>query len=324
MAWRFRAAPCERQHVAYEQVESAWPVHGSILITNNIIHAVAGRSRFTDGGMRLLRIDPFRGAKISEKVLDERRASDGQPLQENFNEQFRRWKQATKDGKQVALMTFNDVGLSDILTMDGEAVFMRGYPLRFQDGQQEARRNARLRVPWGLVASDWSHRTGWRYANSPRSRILVFNKTGDVFGFGFSIRYQTLLKPFEHYLYGKSLSPGRATDLWPDQEVPMLVRAMILAGDKLIVAGPPDYKQYDEPAAYKRHGEDVFRQQIEQQADAWAGRKGGILWLIETKSGARLSEVPLDSPPVFDGMASTSAGIYISTMDGHVVFLESR
>jgi hypothetical protein len=323
MAWRFLAAPCDRQHVAFEQVESAWPVHGSILIENNIIHAVAGRTRFTDGGMRLLRIDPFTGAEISERVVDERRASDGKPLQENFNEQFRQWKesQRAKDGKRVSLMTFNDVGVSDILTKDGDAVFMRGYRLRFENEEHESRRNSRLKAPWGLIASDWGHRAAWRYATSPHSRILVFNDTGDVFGFGFSIRYQTLLKPFDYYLYGKSLSPGKATDLWPDQKLPLLVRAMILAGDKLIVAGPPDYGHHDKPAAYHRHAEVAFRQQMEQQADAWAGERGGILWVIDAQSGARLSELPLDSPPVFDGMASTSAGIYISTMAGNVVFV---
>ena len=34
LIWRFRAAPVDRRLVAFEQVESAWPVHGSVLVDN--------------------------------------------------------------------------------------------------------------------------------------------------------------------------------------------------------------------------------------------------------------------------------------------------
>ena len=60
-----------------------------------------------------------------------------------------------------------------------------------------------------------------------------------------------------------------------------------------------------------------------KQAAAWEGRDGGLLWVIDTDGPVSLSELKLASPPVFDGMAATSAGVYISTMDGKVVFLKS-
>jgi outer membrane protein assembly factor BamB len=316
-AWRFRAAPSARQHVAYGQVESVWPVHGSILIKDDEIHAVAGRSRFTDGGMRLLRINPITGAKISEKVFDERRSGDGKPVQDNFRDVFAAWQAK----KRPDLMTFDDVGVSDVLATQRDLVFMRGYRLPFRGEGSPTPQTAKLRVPWGLLTGQWSHRTGWRYGGSPRSRILVFDDQQRVFGFGFTVRYQTLLKPFAHHLYGRKLAPGKAETLWPDQELPFLVRAMNLAKDTLIVAGPPDYNQFDQPAAYGRHGEEEFRRQMRRQAAAWAGEKGGILWTIDAKTGARSAEFALESPPVFDGMASTSSGVYLSTMDGRVLLL---
>jgi len=323
IAWRFLAAPCERQHVACGKLESVWPLHGSVLVKDDVIHAVAGRSRFTDGGMRLLRLDPLTGAKISERVLDERREGDRKPVQQNFNQQFRAWlkQQKSKKGKRITLMTFNDVGLTDLLTVDRDSVFMRGHPLRFGDENRSASGRARWTAPWGLITADWSHRAFWRYADSPSSRILVFNNSGQVFGYGFHLRYQRLLESADHHLYGKSGKPGKEAFLWPRQELPFLVRAMVLAGDKLVAAGPPDYGQFGKADAYTLRNNAGFRQNMTQQAEAWAGKRGGMLWVIDAQKGTRLAELQLDSPPVFDGMASTADGIYLATMDGQVLFL---
>ena len=43
---------------AYEQIESAWPVSGSVLMEQDTVYCAAGRSAFLDGGLRLLRLDP--------------------------------------------------------------------------------------------------------------------------------------------------------------------------------------------------------------------------------------------------------------------------
>jgi len=323
LAWRYLAAPGERQHVAYGKLESVWPLHGSILVKDDVIHAVAGRSRFTDGGMLLLQLNPFTGAKLSERVLDERREGDGKPLQQNFNRQFRTWLKRQKGGKgkPVTLMTFNDVGLTDLLSVDHDTIFMRGHSLRFGDDNRPAPRGTRWTAPWGLITGEWSHRAFWRYAGSPSSRMLVFNDRGQVFGYGFTLRYQRLLESVDHHLYGKSVKPGKQAFLWPKQNLPFLVRAMVLAGDKLVVAGPPDYGEFGKAAAYKLRCDMQFRRNMIEQAEAWAGKKGGMLWLINAQTGTRLAELQLSSPPVFDGMASTAAGVYLATMDGQVLFL---
>jgi len=326
LAWRFFAAPGEQQHVAFDKVSSVWPVSGSILVKDDVVYAVAGRSRFTDGGIRLVKIDPVSGAAISESVLNDRRDSDGRPIQENFNDQQRKWQQwvETKEGKPVSLMTFNEVGKPDLLTVDNNEIFMRGYQLQFGETGPDALRKPRLMATWGLLSPYWSHRATWQYAGAPTSRILVFNDAGDVFGYSFTVRYQTLQNPFMHYLYGRTVDSGKATDLWRNQKVPILVRAMVLANDKLVVAGPPDYGKFDTSEAYERHGEASFQQDMREQKEAWDGRRGGLLWVIDTEGPVALSASELPSPPVFDGMAVTSAGVYICTMDGHVLFLSSH
>ena len=47
LAWRFRVAPADRRTVAYEQVESLWPLHGSVLVQDGVAYCLAGRPNKT-------------------------------------------------------------------------------------------------------------------------------------------------------------------------------------------------------------------------------------------------------------------------------------
>jgi outer membrane protein assembly factor BamB len=107
LVWRFRAAPLDRRIVAYEQVESLWPVSGSVLVQDDKVYAVAGRSVFLDGGMRLLQLNPETGIKIAESILDEKDPETGKNLQ-----------------TYVQSLDM-PVGLPDILSSDGKYLYMR-------------------------------------------------------------------------------------------------------------------------------------------------------------------------------------------------------
>ena len=48
------AAPLDERIVYYEQMESVWPVHGSVLVVGGRVYCVAGRSMFLDGGLQFL------------------------------------------------------------------------------------------------------------------------------------------------------------------------------------------------------------------------------------------------------------------------------
>ncbi|MFC1806271.1 PQQ-binding-like beta-propeller repeat protein, partial [Planctomycetota bacterium] len=71
LIWRYRAAPTHRLLVASEQVESVWPVHGSVLVVDGKLYCVAGRSMFLDGGMRLVCLDIRTGRPLGETVLND-------------------------------------------------------------------------------------------------------------------------------------------------------------------------------------------------------------------------------------------------------------
>jgi outer membrane protein assembly factor BamB len=80
LAWRFRAAPMDQRLMAFEQLQSVWPVHGSVLVQGGAVWAVAGRSAFLDGGLRLIRLNPASGRLLSETVLDDRDPASGEDL----------------------------------------------------------------------------------------------------------------------------------------------------------------------------------------------------------------------------------------------------
>ncbi len=107
LVWRFRAAPMDRRMMSYEQLESVWPVHGSVLVEDDKVYCVAGRTLFLDGGMRLLQLDPRTGEKISEKVMDEIDPNTG------------------KDIQFLSVSLDMPVGLNDILSSNGKHFYMR-------------------------------------------------------------------------------------------------------------------------------------------------------------------------------------------------------
>ncbi len=104
---------------------------------------------------------------------------------------------------------------------------------------------------------------------------------------------------------GKALRFFGRTAGW-SADLPIRVRAMIAAPDLLFIAGPPDVLDPDDPLG------------------AFEGRKGGLLWVFDKKSGEKLAEYHLDSPPVFNGMAAASRRLYIANRDGTLCCMEGK
>jgi outer membrane protein assembly factor BamB len=67
LVWRFRAAPAEWKICAFGQLESAWPVHGSVLVEGGVAYVAAGRHTHLDGGGFLYALDPASGKTLWAK-----------------------------------------------------------------------------------------------------------------------------------------------------------------------------------------------------------------------------------------------------------------
>jgi len=83
LVWRFRAAPAERMIMIRDQLESAWPVHGSVLVEDGVVYCTAGRSSMLDGGIWLYGLEPATGKVLYETNVDTlkkvREDIEGQP-----------------------------------------------------------------------------------------------------------------------------------------------------------------------------------------------------------------------------------------------------
>ena len=77
---------------------------------------------------------------------------------------------------------------------------------------------------------------------------------------------------------------------------------MLVASDKLAIAGPPE--TVVDP---------------KDPLGTYEGRKGGVLWTVSAVTGEKIKEYELEAPPVFNGMAAAGGRLYLATIDGKVV-----
>jgi outer membrane protein assembly factor BamB len=108
LAWRFRAAPEDRRVGAFGRLESAWPLHGSVLVVDGIAYFTAGRSTYLDGGIYAYGLEPKSGRVVHQARL-EGAVPDGSPA-----------------GKEPSFVpAFHIEGArSDLLVSDGTSIYM--------------------------------------------------------------------------------------------------------------------------------------------------------------------------------------------------------
>ena len=252
LAWRFRAASMDQRVMANGQIESVWPVHGSVLIRDGVLYCVSGRSMFLDGGLRLWRLDPGTGAVLSRTVLDEKEQATGKDLHEYVS-----WLNMP-------------TGLPDILSSEGPLVYMRGQPFGL-DGKRlplkpfprgrdadagaptpvQAAEHTHLFSPTGFLDDAWWHRSYWMYGSmfvsgwcgyyrsgttAPAGRIMVFDDE-QVYGFGRKPQYYRWTTPIEHHLFATNRKNPQSGPTETTGSKPSIVR--IANSKSLNPAGRP-------------------------------------------------------------------------------------
>jgi outer membrane protein assembly factor BamB len=337
LIWRFQAAPDIVQMPSMEQLESLWPVPGSVLIQNDIVYCVAGRNMFVDGGLRLLMLDPVTGNKISENIMDDRDPVTGENLQVHISE------------KNMP------VSKPDILLSDGQYIYMKTQRFDMAGNRQQIANikdnkddfaedqygpYMHLFSPTGLLDDEYMIRTYWVWGmthgggasawhkmgkNAPAGRVLAISED-KIFGYGRRMEYFGGQDTLEYHIFCAEKYPESesVTYHWNNDDPPMMARAIALADRNLFVAGPPDL--VDEDDAYEYWAMDPndpsydpnIPAYLAEQDAAFNDERGAILQAVSATDGSVIGQYDLESIPVWDGMIAANGNLYIAMNNGKV------
>jgi len=314
LAWRFRAAPGQRRVIARGQLESAWPVPGSVLVAGGVVFCTAGRSSFLDGGLYAYALDAATG-----RMLNRHRINEVQPF--------------TADPYRLPAAAQG--ALADVLLTDGQGVYLRhrrldlATPVRLDSAIPPGLSGKRLIIDGGFLDDFWFHKAYWRLGRL-LGNLIVFDEqhayvaaahlsaAGDNYGFYVPAggRADTVARgtgkgdpgwlsgaKVQHGGYHLFATTAASQKAWHHDRFPIRPRAMVAAGKTLFVAGFPDRIDPEDPWA------------------TFEGRRGGVLRALSAADGENLAEYRLDGPPVFNGMAAAGGRIFISLANGNVVCL---
>jgi outer membrane protein assembly factor BamB len=357
LVWHFLAAPNERRIAAYGQVESPWPVHGSVLVLNSLAYFAAGRSTLVDGGAHFYGIEPQSG-----KIVRYCHVEQSQPdLSKDIGEHF------AMDGSNI-----------DILTTDGDHIFcmqeMFDTSLNHIKTDWNTRHGDRylgkdhLMATGGLLDDTGFNRIYWTYGNrwpgfyfmlmAPKSgNLLVFDQQHTFATKWFVERniHSALFFPettgYLLFCDQNTTCPFLVGD--PDAPKPIkwlpdtLMEPYRYDGRTISNRHDDFTVEVDKGAGFTRSVPTVWQQYLPVRIEAMAltrdtlyaagvpdvapkedplsaleGRSGGVLVAIDPTTGERISQQQLASAPRFDGMATAGKCLFFVTEDGRLTAWE--
>jgi hypothetical protein len=324
LAWKFSDLPAKRLISARGQLESAWPVRGSVMVHEGVAYPAAGRQTFIDGGVVLYGLDPLTG-----EVLHRRHMSGP------YDEQgFPRIRPRPR-GQQIEGFK------AGIFSAENGLLYIRHQAFRpdLIPVAMEELKDDHLIASAGFLDDMPQHRTYWsidtdlRYGpawgtNSPGPQGDIVAVDGDVFyeirgylpgrhgqlrpGGGYTLccgtRSATAWRPPRK---GKPVQLGTVVPLsrnWKQRwatQIPLSGRALIVAGETVVAAGVPMEASFGNA----------------ELSSSFAGARGGRIWAARKEDGGRIASRDLPSPPVWDGVAAARGDCIIALKDGTVLCL---
>jgi len=296
LAWRFRDLP-DKLICAFGQLESAWPIHGSVLIKKDVAYVCAGRSSYLDGGLFLYGLNPVTGEMVHQRQFYGPYGDDQFPIMSHVKTNTRELRGTT----------------ADVMSAVGNKLYIRhkAFNLDLSDatadkhllataGMLESKRAHR---EYTLVSEAFNDRKTWtsRAGAYPVGDIIASDGTDYYSVFGMPVNRHSWYDPRkdQYALQARTLTPNGWSKKW-EATIPLTGKALLLAGDVVFVTGAPlVFKPNDLAATYE-------------------GRCGAILWAASASDGSKLAEYKLDTLPAWDGMAAAYGKLFISNQDGSV------
>jgi len=297
LAWRFKTSKIERRVGHDDRLESPLRIHGSTLVLEDTVYFAAGYSSNLDGGIRLYGIDAWTGEqRCAGRLASGHWGDDGQ------------WG-----------------FLADILVSDGKTISMRG--VQFDKELERTRRGGPLVATTGLLEDAWFHRMGW-HGRGGKGQLIVFGEGGSFSVInpytGLKQRRKGQFNKFQQvgHLHQKftryeeeffpvgtiitSTKRGPRTG-W-SRAVKFQPRAMVLAGDKLCLAGWTDAVVIETKTGRPKDASNP------DPHDAY-------LRIYSAERGELLAQTELEAEPVFDGMAAAGDRLFLCLKNGKLVCL---
>lgn len=338
LVWRFRAAPADYRTVDRDQLESLWPVVGSVLVQDDLVYLCAGRNSYLDEGLFLYALDPQDGNLVarsrmigqSPKIYDDEEAAK---LKRKFPR--RKIRQNITDYRTYAASDKSDSfamygNMNDLVSGDGENIFLRHmtYDKKWNESDEM---KMHLFSTSEFTDGNENHRSHWCYGKGnfratiyayawipERRKTAVKSPIGTMMAFENdkawviakrpgTLQYRFYEKNIPEYKangsdYKNDLDVGDKKVRWQANVSTMRPRAILKAADKLVLGGMPITK-----AA-------VSLKSLE-------GKTAGVVRIYNVSDGRKAAEIKIDAPPVWDGMAAANDNLYLSTTDGSIVCL---
>jgi len=348
LAWRRRIAPYERRIVVDDQLESPWPVGGSVLTVNGLAYVVAGRSSYLDGGLFLYALDPATGN-----------------VKHSYNFDGPRYEEGEKAGRGFEM----EGSLGDLLSTDGKKIYLFANVFSLDLKREAYKPDRNGIIPQGLhvittggFADDHAwNRNSWMYTKrwpgfyianqSPKAgQLLVVDENNTYAVKQYTTR--NLLSPMffpqsqgyllfaddndnEPILYGE---PGAPKPVRWLPEVPNHQRTRRLAKFDNKSYNRDKYTGYSraKPSKWQKWipvrvramvctGNSLFAAgppdilKKDDELAAFQGRAGAKLLTVNPDDGKIVNELDLKSPPVFDGLIAAQGHLYMCTRSGDVI-----
>lgn len=310
VVWHFRAAPSSEQIVAYGQVESPWPVPGTVLVINDVAYFAAGRQPFADGGIFIFAVDPLSGRKhwvyrldtIPQEGYYENSALEFDPIdilhQEGDGIALSRWI-ISPDGRKVMVDKWN--AFAKLNTGNGSVWVPRGcwtYGPRHQARfRGEATRRPLCTFRDHTVLSSFNGSTALFRRDFDIENGEQFNskwitgwesaQVGSKGGTPFRTYRLAEKATWKADPFTPGSEPGKASA--PGTQLKNEVYGMVLAGDGRL----------------------------------FTVHKDGRLKVVSVEDGSVLAEMQVP-PPVWDGLAIAGRRVYLVSQVGELVCIGEK
>jgi formylglycine-generating enzyme required for sulfatase activity/outer membrane protein assembly factor BamB len=297
--WRLRAAPLDERIVAYGQLESPWPVPGSVLVIDDVAYFAAGRQPSADGGIFIFAVEP----------------RDGRV----------RWVRRLRSVPQTDFYESSGIDFEnyDLLHREGDAVAMSRWMFDRQTGKMSCQAKSGFARLGSAAAAVLYPRGAWSYAppheaetwgERPFLRPLAVFQGNTLYACSQDRR--TVFRRDFQLDSGEKFNTdwygGSGRDVW-NAKYGLLWRSQRLARGAAWSAAPfPLTEQKQTISALVLAGDVLC-----------AASSLGSLCLLDGKSGAVIQRLPAP-PAAWDGLAAAHGRLFLSTQDGRLVCLEGN